>query len=235
MDSSIFPVPPTTSPPTASEPATDVRDFKSDINLMQTVYGILLILGFRQLGDAFFDYMSGERNVWVMVTLTGSGLALAFLGFRFFWAVGNIRRYIIYREKTHPALYRRLITTIQFPVLLLHAMAFYFLCRLHANMKVPKDFESGATIFVLGYCGFLLGNSLWLKLLVRNRPNKVPEEDWVRNNGAFAIVALFVFFGTLSYGRQIAFVSCCLVFLGNSFVDLWKTADTYIAKSTEKA
>ena len=58
---------------------------------------------------------------------------IALLGLRFFWAVGNMKRFIG-RQGTDPeARIRRVVTTVHFPVLLLHA--FTILCAVSPPSK----------------------------------------------------------------------------------------------------
>jgi len=222
---------------TAVKPV-DIRDFKSDISLMQTVYGILLILGFRQLGDALYLFVTKGVGDWeLLCSLTAGGIALALLGFRFFWAVGSIRRYIVRHENNPNARVRRFITTFHFPILLLHAMAFYFLCRLHSDMISPTQFDNNVVFFIWGYVAFLLLNVIWLLWLVWRREDRRPEMIWIVNNAVTALIGLGAFWGLrlVIADASLIFLLTCIVFVANSLIDLWGTADTYIAKSTEKA
>ena len=87
------------TPSVSTNEPPHARDFKSDISLMQTVYGILLTLGFRLLGDALFKtYRSPGNDYRVPICVIASCFTLALIGFRFFWAVGNIRRYMVRHE-----------------------------------------------------------------------------------------------------------------------------------------
>ena len=85
----------------AEPDSIDARDFKADIGLMQTVYGIFLVLGFRLLAESFYVFMIGgafdKPKTDIVIPVSALGLVLTFLGLRFFWAVGNLRRFILRR------------------------------------------------------------------------------------------------------------------------------------------
>ena len=248
----------------------DSRDFNSDIGLMQTVYGILLVLGFRQIGDTLYNMFVAKEahNLELCASVALSAIALAFLGTRFFWAVGNIRRYYLRNERYEPNRNaRRVITTVHFPILLLHAFVFYVLCRFHSEMTSTKAIENGWDWFVLWFASFLLLNVMWLYQLVRrpvgrsvraepvsqtnsfgwlevgwskNRQwikDRQPESTWIILNELTALLVLaIVWFGNLVVNDSTALlVTACIVLILNSLLNLWLTADTYVAKIPKEA
>ena len=221
----------------AEPESIDTRDFKTDIGLMQTVYGIFLVLGFRLLADSFYVFMIGgaldKPKTDIVVPVSALGLVLTFLGLRFFWAVGNLRRYILRRGDDPAVKVRRVVTTVHFPLLIIHAFLFYCLCRLHGELSDPKLFDDKSRLFVYWYAGFLLFNSAWLFTLIRSQKDNEPEKTWIFNNASSATAALAIFFVLEWFNSPLttSLPLVSLVFLYNSFVDLWRTAETYIWKS----
>jgi len=211
----------------------DTRDFKADISLMQTVYAIFLVLGFRLLADSFSVFMIGgldKPKTDIVVPVSALWLALIFLGLRFFWAVGNLRRFILRRGDDSTVKVRRVVTTVHFPLLIIHAFLFYCLCRLHGELSDPKLFDARSRLFVYWYSGFLLLNSAWLFTLIWSQKDNEPERKWMVNNAKSAIAALATFFILEWFNAPLttSLPLVSLVFLYNSFVDLWRTSETYI-------
>ena len=214
-------------------PMEDAPDFKSDLSLMQTVYGILLVLGFRQIAEGLYAVVENKLPIDGLFLATSAfGIGLLFLGFRFFWAVGNIRRYVIRNHHLPGEFVRRRITTFLFPMLLMHAVAFYLLCRLHGDLINPALVESrtGQLAFLL--CVFLLLNVIWLCIMIVPGLKRQPESIWILNNTSTAILILAAYsiLSWYMFAPQYKLAVLSFLLIGNSMVDLWKTAKTYLAE-----
>jgi heme/copper-type cytochrome/quinol oxidase subunit 2 len=166
------------------------NSFDKDLGTVQTIYTVLLVLGFRQLGDTVFGLVTMKfdscRLHWA---LAAAVVALALLGLRLFWAVSNIRRFAEHAtdkakqtKQKKPEDVAVMITIIHLPILLIQAMAFYFLCKLFSPLNdnnMQEYVNTYGALFVYLYCGLLLINALWLMILLRNRDNRDPEQTWI--------------------------------------------------------
>ena len=125
---------------------TDKRDLKDDLNLMQTAYAVALILGFRNVIECLYEvvlHRSGNGSVVVVKVLFSLVLLLTMV--RFFWAVGNIRRFIT-RNASILKETRRHVVSIHFLVLLIHAFSLYCLSKytLDFSVTIPLAEKKGS-------------------------------------------------------------------------------------------
>lgn len=213
------------------------RDLKSDLSLMQTIYGIVMTLAFRQLVESFYVYMSTDIDkrvsFWI---LTAFGVNLVLLGCRFFWSIGNIRRFVERTSEKLPKDRSRWVTVGYFPTLLTHGFMYYCLCKIHGDMLDPKLVDTRIDVFVRTYIGFLGANIAILRLLTRGNDSMIPESFWIKNN-AFAVSVAsiaYIWFRSDWIPATWMIIAVSFTFLLNSLIDLWSTAGDYIADGKPK-
>lgn len=214
----------------------DVRSIKDDLNLMQTAYSVALVLGFRNIVESFYDIgtnigFTGRIPVIKLI----SGILLMITMVRFFWAVGNIRRFIA-RNNTGLKDTRRYVVSFHFFVLLLHAFALFALAKFSLEITAQSDVDYTVRFFIFGYAGFLLFNSSWLTILVWGKSDKYPEKTWIFNNVITSSVAIVIYAAVCIWSDScfIGFLSTVPVFLINCLVDIVKTASSYVTVDEEK-
>lgn len=211
--------------------STDI--FKSDLSLIQNAYGIALVLGFREI--ALWTFASGElflrdRDPWLLTLRLFISATLGLLGVRFFWATGNIRRFVLKRKRSPND--RKAVTVIHFPMLLLHAFLFFILSKEAAGIEEWNSFGTRAATLSLTVLFFLIFNSFWLLVLLRGRREKEPERLWVRNNGicgAIIAAGLTVCWLIDWHWQLIGLILTVLILFANSLIDLIFRADSYMA------
>ncbi len=218
-------------------PSRVAANVDRDLSLIRNLYGIALIFGFQKVVES--GYLQVTRDPGAAPVSAGEKallLALALVitgaGIRFFWAVGNIKRCVLERILKLDPPRRWVLVVIHFPILFLHAVLFFFLCRYFQDMCMRGIRDSYARGYIVVYIILLLLNVLWLRFLMYKRTDKGPEWVWIRNNGVFAvagIVALIIFdCHALSTERQLSIASG--LFLLNSIVDFIKTRGAYILR-----
>jgi hypothetical protein len=207
-------------------------DRQQQLSVMATIYGVAMVLGYEQIAESFYSaIIKGEAIVATplgyCLTLLAS-LCVALLGFRFFWAVGNIRRYLL-EARIEVGQKRRAVVIYHAPILLFHAFLFYCLCRLTTDTGLHCELAERQREFLLVYELLLLTNSLWLTILLRRRRRKIPEIIWRNNNLAFSslVLVLLISQAIFSYNILFVFIPALAAFFLNSLCDLRKTSHTY--------
>lgn len=208
----------------------DKRNYKDDLNLMQTVYAISLVLGLRNIVESLYSIFSEDKIFNDVIAVKGiSSIVLILLIMRFFWALGNIRRFI-FRNKGKLHKTRRYVITFHFFILLLHAFVIYFLTQYIRDIE-SKDLLAKTTIIITHvYFVLLLINILWLSCLIHRKQDKYPEIIWIKNNLISLIISVSFFWISYNIFKDYfsSFILCCFSLFINSIVDLFKTSSTYI-------
>jgi hypothetical protein len=207
-------------------------EFESDFSLVQVVYGVALVLGLEHVAESLYatfitrPYMEADY-IQFMVLKGMIALILALLGIRFFSAARNIRRFVL----IHPDR-SRITTTVHLPILLVHALLFYTLCRMEQGIKSVKALWGTMPLFTFLYCGLLVLNAVWLVFLIKGRDHKYPEIIWIWNNSIWAVVVLATTLAWRYFGfpNLIAFAAVFFFLFINSIHDLSKTAESYLSK-----
>jgi hypothetical protein len=206
--------------------------FKSDLSVMQTVYGLSLTLGFREVASWVFDAIRSydqSRDLRLLLFEFLMASVLLLIGIRFFWAAGNIRRFVTLKApQPHD---RKLVTVVHFPILLLHSFLIYFFCRLLSMVHTWKDVTVEGSHLAWSIVGFLILNAVWLFCLVFRRQKWEPELFWIKNNVQTAAVLCAIMVGRRIWAPHNLFL-LAMVFLvlnANSLRDLILRADSYLA------
>lgn len=214
----------------------DMRSIKDDLSLMQTAYGVALVLGFKNVIESLYALsismeVSGEIQVIKLMT----GILLMLTMIRFFWALGNIRRFIVRNE---PKLKntRRHVVSFHFFILLLHAFVLFSLAKFSQDLTVQSSVDYASSFFVFGYTGFLLFNSLWLMILIRGQNDKYPEKTWIINNiiTSVATITIYVVIHILLSNCFYAFLFAFPLLLVNCLFDFIKTSSSYLTIEEEE-
>lgn len=205
-------------------------DLKADLSLMQTAYTILLVLGYRQLGDSLFDLFRSDKDPYLAWSLFAYDVALTLFGLRFFWSVGNIRRFVIRTTENKGAVPRRTVTVFLFPALFFHAMLFYFNCRMHSEfIRGPADPKNCWQLISIN-AAFLTFNASWLAWMIWSQLSWKPESLWIKNNLACAMFLVATsgssVFWNIEPWQMLAVASGVLVM--NALIDGWFTAHVYV-------
>jgi hypothetical protein len=202
-----------------------------ELAVIRTLYAISFIVGFQKIGEAvyflFFQEHSHLSFSGALFGLVGLiMLALVLLGFRFFWAVGNIRRFV-FRKISILQPPKRKTLMLHIALLFVVPLLFYFLCRIFQDLVNSLSLAQFNKRFLLVYGILLMANSGWLVLLT-HKLSRNPERFWMINNFLFGIAALggvvAASFG--HYELTIAYTSCLLL-LANSLIDLLFSSEVY--------
>jgi hypothetical protein len=202
-----------------------------ELTVIRTLYAISFIVGFQKIGEAaYFLFFQEHTHLAFTAALFGLvgliTLVLVLLGFRFFWAVGNIRRFVFRRiSNLEPP--KRKTLMLHIALLFVVPLLFYFLCRIFQDLVTSLSLAQFNKRFLLVYGVLLLANSGWLALLTYRLP-KHPERFWMINNFIFGVLA---FCGVVAakfshYELTIAYAGCALL-LANSLIDLLLSSEVY--------
>lgn len=202
--------------------------------MVRTIHALSLVVGFREIADACYHRaLGGEPFDPGLAVL---GLVLALTGIRFFWAPGNIRRYVLQRVTILDPPHRRWLVLVYLPLLFLHAVLFYGLARIYGDMCRGQIHLGGeySHDFIVVYAALLALNTGWLFALTRKRGDRGPERTWMINNAIFALLALLwvVLRGDLHVTSGQNLGAGSVMFLLNSAIDLAKESGTYILGDT---
>lgn len=211
---------------------------ESDLSLMQTVYGVAFVFGFQKLAESIYTLLHAwfspqpGNSLFITAELILL-LTLSLLGVRFFWAVGNIRRFLLEAEHPPGSHVRLLVMSVNVPILMIHAYLFYLLCRVNQDMTSLELMSQKARLFVVLYSALLLLNAIWVKFLVWHRPKKkdkkTPEKIWSRNNLICGVGALAAMLFGFRKAALLALMFAALFYIINSVVDLYTTSETYLS------
>ena len=82
---------------------------------------------------------------------------------------------------------RRSLVLLHFPILFLHSLFYFLLCRLHLDMH--DSFEHFKWFIGL-YSLLLVLNAAWMLVLMAGRLDAKPEDFWMWNNLTFAVLGI---------------------------------------------
>jgi hypothetical protein len=223
-------------------PAERVRAF---VGVMQTLYGILMILGFKEAFQISYQrlFPTGGSNalpagtsaapLFSILVVAVSLTAIAFLGLRFFWVPRTLLRFLDDVTDPNPAFFRTTMI-VHLPITLFHGTLFYYICRAFEDMAASTNRDAhpigsillaDRVIFLVA--GLLLMNAVWLCWIART---KRPPITWAMNNFAhvFLILGLWLLVSGYSLSAETFVLTASGVLLANSGIDLWSTAQCYI-------
>ena len=215
----------------------------SFIGVMQAVYGILMILGFREAFQIGYQRLFPSLLAPTYATFNAaiSSLALfsiSLVGIRFFWVPRTLLRFLDQQGENMRGVLR-LSMSVYLPVTLLHATLFYFICRAYEDVAAAgttaTPYYSGDVLGLrlLGVVGLLLlVNSAWLLWIAGDRK---PAVLWALNNMAHAVVLLGVWLvkSLLGIPADVLVVVLSGLLITNSILDLASTGECYILMESE--
>ncbi|HKW64355.1 MAG TPA: hypothetical protein VJN89_17520 [Candidatus Acidoferrum sp.] len=211
--------------------STTLENLNRDLNLILTLYAISMALGFQVLAESFyrlcFPQSATAPRGTAIVLLTVLAFVLTAIGIRFFWAVNNIRRLILHRTAQLHSVGRRALVLFHFPVLFLHSLLFFILCRLQFNMHNSFDHFNP---FIGLYSLLLTLNAAWMLILTKGRLDTRPESFWMWNNFTFGFLGflLMLIARVLSQAGAPVLWGASALFFVNSAIDLSFMPRAYI-------
>jgi GNAT superfamily N-acetyltransferase len=209
--------------------------------VVRMMYAVALTFGFQKIVDSTYNQVfrrfsppSGDHPIQqlppdTMKVVILLFFALGLLGIRFFWATGNIRRFVLHGVTELQPPNTRSLLFFHFPLLILHAVLFFFLCRFYQDICTNGLHDSYVLGLLIVFTFLLALNVAWLTLLRMKRVDRGPEFLWMANNIAFAllgIVAYQVFYHCHVEVNTQLFLTGLLV-LSNSILDFLLTGGTY--------
>ncbi len=219
-------------------PSRIAASLDRDLAIIRALYGISLIFGFQKVVEASYVQLIGDPTAAALPSTVKKALlpclaiVLSALGTRFFWAVGNIRRFVLQRVAQLDPPSRRILVIAHLPLLFLHAVLFYVLCRIYQDICMFGLKPHYASSFVQAYGALLTLNVAWLLLLRHKRQDTGPERLWISNNILFAIAA-FVWLALFKHSQispEIQLFVACGLFFANSAIDLLKASHAYVMR-----
>jgi hypothetical protein len=223
------------------------EDVTIGLGVMQAVYTIAIILGFRSALEAAYPAIvhplhHGQAALGHPILLLAL-LTLMLLGLRFFWVTRNLYALVIDhpREKAKERL--GTVVRFHFPITFLHAVLFFVLCDIYRSMAKALflgSIEPLVKRFVLFTIILLALNGLWLlmtflPLHLRKQESKRAETKpailWAVLNIVFAALAaiwVYLFSPAITSSMTAVLAVASVLFLLNSLLDLASTASSYV-------
>jgi hypothetical protein len=212
------------------------------LTVVRTLYAVALTFGFQKVVEATYFQVFHRFSVPVpgehpitqfppceMAILILLFFSLGLLGIRFFWATGNIRRFLLQRVILLDPPNTRLLLFVHFPLLILHAVLFFFLCRFYWDICVNGLYDSYVSGLLTVFTFLLVLNIGWLYLLRRKRTDRGPEFSWMVNNIVFAllgVLSLWLFY-SCPLGSDTELLIAAMLVLANSALDFVLTGGSY--------
>jgi hypothetical protein len=219
----------------------------ADVRTLQAFYTIGIGAGFVSLADALYALLGLATPVHLATTvvpqpsMVGDAAvaswaivaALFLIGFRFFWAVANVRRFAEDRAArgVKPGIINREVVFIHIPFLFLHLLVYYLLCKLAADVSSARAPLSAYRALVWAYAGFQYMNAAWLWSLIRKRKQGgLRERVWIKTNLIFSTsgLATLLISGWLGWSAETNLLVAALVYITGSIIDLALTAYHYL-------
>jgi hypothetical protein len=128
-------------------PAERVTAF---VGVMQTLYGILMILGFKEAFQISYQRLfptggsnalpagRGAEPLFSILVIAVSLTAIAFLGLRFFWVPRTLLRFLDDVTDPKSAFFRKTMI-VHLPITLFHGTLFYYICRAFEDMAASTN------------------------------------------------------------------------------------------------
>lgn len=223
------------------------EDVTIGLGVMQGVYTIAIILGFRSALEAAYPAIvhplhHGQVALGHPVLLLALS-TLMLLGLRFFWVTRNLYALVIDhpREKAKERL--GMVVRLHFPITLLHAVLFFVLCDIYRSMAKASLSESVKPLvdrFALFTIILLALNGVWLLLTFlpihlgkpgAERDETRPAVVWATLNIVFSLLAAGWIYGlapAITSSMTLVLTVVSVLFLLNSVLDLGSTASSYI-------
>lgn len=206
----------------------ELKDLDYDLGIMHVLYGLAFAFGFQELATSLDRLISGAEGFSSTATTIGIlslNFSMILVGLRFFWAIGNLRRFVK-RQNNLPPRTQIEIVVVHFPIVVLQSFAFYLLCA-----QIPRILDQPPDVVgiprVGHFAAFLLfSNSIWLAILQRGVPKHSPERTWFVNNLGMACIILVVLFSFRDQFLEMWGVTFTLA--ANSIVDLGLTSKWYL-------
>jgi hypothetical protein len=182
-----------------------------------------------------WDHPVPPYSLWVKLVLALLFVALGFLGIRLFWATGNIRRFVLRQMILLNPPGTTGLLVLHFPILILHAVHFFFLCRFFQDLCLNGLYQTYLSGLTWVFVSLLALNVVWLFLL-RSGPKegtprmKYPELMWAISNTVFGGAGLvFLFFlHCLGLSNEWGLFIVTALILGNTAVNFIYTGQNYI-------
>jgi len=225
------------SPTPGTEASLTLDEIDAGMRVAQTVYAVAMTIGLKNVLEAFypifFSPTSPRSGTLSLCVIALAFVAVMLLAIRFFWASRNLYAYLL-RSHTKPrkVVFRRFMM-VHFPIALGHAVLFFFVCD--AFIEMAKNAQPGhssgtdlAVQFVAIYAALLVLNALWLFCITQSGDDG-PGRTWAWSNLLHSGLAIIVLigFGVFDLSIVALIVAACTIFLVNSVVDLWTSAEHY--------
>lgn len=238
-----------------------VDDLRENIKMIQTVYAITLVFGFKEIALSLYALFEisingSQFDIYFLYHIV-SLLLVAFVGFRFFWCLGNLTRYLSYHYRRSRHLFEwnqnkknpksfllnvnarsfRVIVIINIIILFLHSLIFFFLTQILKVIEGNILDQSVFYRFIYFYLILLFTNSTWLFFLSRDKKYLFPEKFWCTNNSVtvfICISTLILFNGFLWYDYHMTIfihignILVLLFIFLNSLQDILNTITGYV-------
>jgi hypothetical protein len=232
-------------------PARMMPDLDRTLTSIRTLFGIALILAFQDATRGLLEMILSRNQLGADACLRLLLLLVALLlvGWRMFWTVGVVRRFVLGRvlalKRGGPAgpggaptskiasPRRAFILWFCYPVLFVHATLFFFLSSLFRGMVQTPVVWNVHLIGLLG--ALLLLNAVWLYLLrpigshlkMAVGPGVPSETLWIRNNLVFGSLTLLVYLASSQLGPATAITFASILWIINSAIDFAMTREIY--------
>ncbi len=228
------------------------KNLDENLKILRILYSMSSLLAMRELILGFRITQTEIAHVSILYMF--GALVLVVLGVRFFWGVGNVRRFLLedmaryFSAKTAGALkqeidYTRLKSEVlhrsiylrvmlwDVSMLLAQSFVFFLLCQLlplvvHGNGS-SKPFDR-LNDFVVLYCGLILMNAFWLATLSSQGSPARPEAVWGRINIVTAVIGLLSLPLKPYIGSEPYLWFLLLLFFASSVYDFYRTGWVYL-------
>jgi hypothetical protein len=211
-------------------------DIRTGMNVAQTVYAVVMTLGlkisFEALYPVIFRPQSSGPGALSPYLVGFAFLTIMLLAMRFFWVLRNLYAYALHslKTKSEKDVFRPLML-YHFPIALLHAVLFFFICEAFVEMTLRAQSANSPVVhFVAIYAALLLLNALWLFAITPSDRPGPARTVWARSNLAHAALAFAVLaaFGLCDFSVVALLIAACAIFTFNSVIDLHQAAEYYI-------
>jgi hypothetical protein len=197
-------------------PKTKFKQSMRGVDIIQTVYALLIALGLREVFVAFHTIFLRQAVAYQspnFVAALGLFLNIVLLSVRFFWVPRNFRRLYYVSEFCRAqgkdaVVLRAVETSVHVMVILAHGALHFLLCKqFEYFVFVATTYDalatSAFTTYVYIHASLLVLNSLWL-IIVNIREDQILDAAghppalksnsesrlWYRSNLAFALLAV---------------------------------------------
>lgn len=223
------------------------------LSVVQDIFAVIMALGLETMVENSYVYWKQElgfiqtNSERAPILYFLPMVVMMFLGFRFFWAVVNVRRYIeqadrkIRSDADHNIQcdlrkkFERKVVLLHVPALIIHGFLFYFGSHIVSDILFSIDNTKTVITFIIYYTIYQYINVLWLWLLIRDFDShsiiESPREQfWIKNNTASSSLGVVILFFITAerLSVEIGLVAACFVFIGSSVADLATTAFHYL-------